>query len=67
MTLGVVTKTWLSSGQSLDADIQDLADGAGLGMICRNRQPGNAGIAHRAVAVIYNKELCSTQEILRYS
>ena len=32
VTLGVVTKTWLASGQSLDADIQDLADGAGLEM-----------------------------------
>lgn len=38
-TIGVVTETWLSDGDSLQEDIQDLSSGAGLGLICLNRQP----------------------------
>ena len=43
VTLGIVTETWLADGESLDRDIQDLAKGAGLDMICLNRDPRRQG------------------------
>ena len=52
ITLGVVTETWLASGDSLDKDVQDLARGAGLNMVCLNRDVGGRGVAHGGVAVV---------------
>ena len=54
VTLGIVTETWLADGESLDQDVRDLAKGAGLGMICLNRQPNDRGVAHGGVAVVHN-------------
>ena len=36
-SLGVVTETWLTDGEGLDEDVEDLALGAGIRMICKNR------------------------------
>ena len=44
VTLGIVTETWLADGMSLDKDVQDLARGAGLNMICLNRAANNRGL-----------------------
>ena len=38
-TIGVITETWLADGDKLKQDIDDLANGAGLGLICLNREP----------------------------
>ena len=45
-TIGIITETWLADGETLEKDIHDLAKGAGLGMVCLNRQPRNRGVAH---------------------
>ena len=45
-TIGTVTETWLSDGESLEQDIQDLLHGTGLGMICRNREENARGFSH---------------------
>ena len=52
VTLGVVTETWLADGESLDRDVEDLAKGAGLGMVCLNRKANDRGIAHGGVACL---------------
>ena len=36
-TIGIVTDIWLALGDYLDRDVEDLAQGAGLGMLCLNR------------------------------
>ena len=53
-TWAVFTETWLANGSALDEDIRELANGAGLGMICLNREPNVRGIAHEGVAVIHS-------------
>ena len=61
--LGIVTETWLANGQALDQDVQDLAGGAGLGLIHKNRPANAMGVAHGGVAVIYKKSECSVIEV----
>ena len=62
-TIGVITETWLADGETLQQDISDLATGAGLGLICLNRDPNNAGVAHGGVAVAYKLGACSMKRI----
>ena len=62
-SLGVITEMWLSDGDSLQRDLEDLATGAGVGLICRNRDPNAAGVAHGGVAVAYRTDSCSMKEI----
>ena len=38
-TVAVVTETWLADGEPLEKDVADLAHGAGLGLLHRNRAP----------------------------
>ena len=63
VTLGVITETWLADGKSLTRDIQDLAAGAGLGMVCLNRRPNDRGVAHGGVAVVHNTASCTLAKI----
>ena len=51
-TIGIVTETWLSDGESLDEDIEGLCLGAGMGMLCRNRPVNNRGFSHGGVAIV---------------
>ena len=53
VSLAVITETWLADGQGLDEDVDDLLEGAGLGMLYRNRPPGRRGTSHGGVAVLY--------------
>ena len=63
VTLGIVTETWLADGVSLDKDVQDLARGAGLDMLCLNRQPNGRGVAHGGVAIVANNSACTLKRI----
>ena len=62
--LSIITETWLSDGQHLEDDRQDLLLGAGLSMINRNR-PRNmsTGLAHGGVALFFREEICTFKEI----
>ena len=62
-SVAVVTETWLADGEPLEKDVSDLACGAGLGMIYKNRRPNARGVAHGGVAVIYRKNACNLKEI----
>ena len=57
--IGIITETWLADGESLERDIRDLANGAGLGMVCLNRKENNRGVAHGGVAIVSNTATCS--------
>lgn len=59
----MITETWLADGESLDRDVQDLAKGAGLGMVCLNRKPNGRGIAHGGVAVVHNTSACTLTRV----
>ena len=57
--LAIITETWLTSGQSLDEDIDDLREGSGVGLLVRNRDPGSRGFSHGGVAVAFRGSRCS--------
>ena len=63
VTLGIVTETWLADGASLDKDVQDLANGAGLDMVCLNRDPNERGVAHGGVAVVSSRSSCTLKRV----
>ena len=44
--IGTITEMWLSNGETLEEDVQDLFHGTGLGMLCRNRK-WRSGLAIR--------------------
>ena len=43
MACGVITETWLSDGEGLEEDLEDLVLGAGMGMLCLNRPKNSKG------------------------
>ena len=61
--LAILTETWLTSGPSLDEDIEDLRLGAGIGLIVRNRDPGSAGFSHGGVGIAYRESTCHFRQI----
>ena len=62
-TVGIVTETWLTDGETLANDILDLAHGTGIGLICRNRDPNDRGVAHGGVAVASRLSSCRTVDL----
>ena len=63
VTVGVVTETWLSDGEGLEDDVQDLAHGAGLGMMYRNRPTNDRGYSHGGVAILYQTSACDFKKL----
>ena len=61
--IGTITETWLTDGQSLQDDIQDLNLGSGIGMICRNRAANSRGFSHGGVAMIYQTGSCNFSRV----
>ena len=62
-TIGIITETWLADGDSLDRDVRDLANGAGLGMLCLNRPTNAQGVAHGGVALVNNRASCTMERL----
>ena len=46
---------WLADGSSLNEDVEDLAKGAGLGFLYRNRPFTERGLSHGGVAIVYKR------------
>ena len=53
--ISVVTETWLSDGDSLQTDLDDLEHGVDLGCVYKNRPTNARGFSHGGVAIIYRK------------
>ena len=49
----VITETWLADGENLEEDLQDLALGAGVTMLCRNRTVNGKPSGHGGVALAF--------------
>ena len=52
---GMVTETWLTDGEGLEEDVEDVMLGAGMGFHCLNRLANLRGCSHRGVAVLYRE------------
>ena len=61
--MSVVSETWLRDGESLDRDMDDLREGAGMELICKNRRVNERGVAYGGVAIMYKKNAMSLREI----
>ena len=61
--LAILTETWLTSGLSLDEDIEDLRLGASVGLLVRNRDPGSAGFSHGGVGDAFRDATCNFRQI----
>ena len=66
-TIGVVTETWLSDGESLDEDIEHLVLRSGLRMIYKNRENNSRGFAHRGVCITFKDSACTLKEMKLYN
>ena len=55
--IGIITETWLTDGDSLQEDLENLTLGTGLKMLCRNREPNQQGFSHGGVGIIFSRRL----------
>ena len=55
----VITETWLCDRMSLEEDVMDLREGAGLDLIYLNRDPLANGVAYGGVAVVSRTSSCN--------
>ena len=62
--MAIVTETWLTDGESLLLDVEDLEHGAGLGMLFRNRKKNSRGFSHGGVAIMYKKSCLNMKELI---
>ena len=53
----------MTSGPTLDEDIEDLRLGAGVGLLVRNRDPGSRGFAHGGVGIAFREATCTFRHI----
>ena len=53
-SIGIVTETWLSDGEGIEEDVDDLIHRAGLGFLYQNREPNNRGVSHGCVGIFFN-------------
>ena len=61
--IGVITETWLADGDSLQEDLDGLALGTGLKMLCKNRKANDMGFAHGGVSIIYREAMITLKEV----
>ena len=61
--VGVVTETWLSDGDTLSEDLENLARGTGLRMICKNRKANDLGYSHGGIAIIFRESMISLKRV----
>ena len=47
-SLAVITETWMNPNADLERDLDDLALGAGIGMVVRCRPPAQNGVSYGA-------------------
>ena len=62
-SIGVITETWLTDGESLQEDIDDLVLGTGLQMICRNRDPNERGFSHGGLAIVFRDAVVNLRQV----
>ena len=61
--LAILTETWLTDGEGLEEDIDDLREGSGLGLLVRNREPGARGGSHGGVALAFRESSCTFKQL----
>ena len=58
-SIGVITETWLTDGDMLDEDTENLVMKSGLRLLYRNREKNSRGFSHGGVAIMFRESVCS--------
>ena len=53
--MAFLTETWLTDSVELSADLEDLEQGTGYSLLCKNRQANDRGYSTGGVAIAYKK------------
>ena len=53
-SFGIFIETWLTDGDALEKDLDDLSLGSGLGAITLNRPANHMGFSHGGVAILFH-------------
>ena len=59
----IVTETWLGEGERLEELRSDLEHGSGLGMINKNKPPGQNGVTYGGVALLWKNSFANFKEV----
>ena len=62
-SVGIVTETWLTDGEGLEEELEDLRMGTGLNILHRNREVNSKGFSHGGVAVVYRESALSLRKV----
>ena len=57
--LAFITETWLTEGDTLSEDLEDLSLGSGIGFLARCRPPGGRGHSHGGIALAFKESTCN--------
>ena len=63
LTFATITETRLADGKSLEEDLQDLALGSGVSMLCRNRVVNGKPSGHGGVALAFRNNVSDFKKI----
>ena len=58
--LAFVSETWMTEGETLSEDLEDLSLGSGIGMLARCRPAGNRGFLHGGIALAFRETSCTS-------
>ena len=62
-SIAIISETWLRDGEDLEDVKDDLREGAGIEMLCRNRGLNHRGQAHGGIAILFRKDAVNLKEI----
>ena len=65
LTFAVITETWLTDGDVLSMQVENLLLGSGLSLFTRNRPPNIAGFSHGGIAIV-TRESCSKFKVFDF-
>ena len=66
-SIGIITETWLTDGNGLDDDVDDLLHGAGLGFLYKNRAANSRGFSHGGVGIFFREGDLSLTQMKMYN
>ena len=61
--VAIVTESWLKDGQGLKEMTEELREGSGFGLLCRNRTPNANGVAYGGVSLLWKEGSIDFKEI----
>ena len=61
--IAVITESWFKDGQELENLKEELHEGSGVGMLCKNRTPNQNGVAYGGVSLLWKDNNIKFREV----